>query len=542
MATSIPHIHSFVKDLKNRFGLQNDNKIFIAIEQELLKNDIVLLKSILNQYEIQFIFPSDIYAIQNEGNVQLFDKKTNNQIQKIILELHQTEIMSLDQNVLIGLLQLSDQGLCLNDLRAILILHDKRLLTVLSGFYSCQLLEEIIICNKKHSFRDSSYFSTGIVQPFLKSIQFQAPIYNENKEWQFENCNIVSTLLCMDGIFYGPGIFRCSQSDIIALSKGGFCQPAALLLTQVPSKARFILTTRLLDDSENNYKEEKEVLGSQINAAFDEHSAVLTTILSEKQGEEDENWNSDRLKQYVCEIIKGKPQDHLDCLLKNEQDQSLKQQQELQIEQRAFATFISEQEKNQQILKNKPKIVWDIKPQSLTTKSNDGSSNNTYARSHGTGRFDTHTDGSWYEKPPRALALSVLNCDRRGGGFFSIVKVSECIKQLSEDEQLEFKQKKYLYKVPPEFSGGQNSQYKILPVQFDQDKIRFRYDLMQPLRDEKQCPLLEKFKNISKKLIKQKMCLIPEKYCIIADNQRILHARTLIKDERRFLQRIRFFL
>lgn len=30
------------------------------------------------------------------------------------------------------------------------------------------------------------------------------------------------------------------------------------------------------------------------------------------------------------------------------------------------------------------------------------------ARSHGNTNFDTHTDGSWYDEPPRALALSIL--------------------------------------------------------------------------------------------------------------------------------------
>ncbi len=47
--------------------------------------------------------------------------------------------------------------------------------------------------------------------------------------------NIVSTLLCMDGVFYGPGIFRASPNDLVALSRGGYCQPVALKLPEVPS-------------------------------------------------------------------------------------------------------------------------------------------------------------------------------------------------------------------------------------------------------------------------------------------------------------------
>ena len=74
---------------------------------------------------------------------------------------------------------------------------------------------------------------------------------------------------------------------------------------------------------------------------------------------------------------------------------------------------------------------------------------------------------------------------------------------------------------------------------FGHNRLRFRYDLMSS-NDQEGQELLEKFKNIANELIRQKRCLIPEKYCVIVDNHRLLHARTVIKDERRFLQRIRF--
>lgn len=73
--------------------------------------------------------PSEIFV--DENNKLLHQ---NNIIENIVLELHQNEIMNLSDNILKGLLELSDKGHCLNDLRSILLVHDKRLLTIMSGY------------------------------------------------------------------------------------------------------------------------------------------------------------------------------------------------------------------------------------------------------------------------------------------------------------------------------------------------------------------------------------------------------------------------
>jgi hypothetical protein len=44
-------------------------------------------------------------------------------------------MLELGQDILKGLLILSDKGNCMNDLRTILLIHDKRLLTIMCGYY-----------------------------------------------------------------------------------------------------------------------------------------------------------------------------------------------------------------------------------------------------------------------------------------------------------------------------------------------------------------------------------------------------------------------
>ena len=52
---------------------------------------------------------------------------------RTVLELHQEELFALPPPVFHALLDLSHAGRCWNDLRVILLVHDKRLLALLSG-------------------------------------------------------------------------------------------------------------------------------------------------------------------------------------------------------------------------------------------------------------------------------------------------------------------------------------------------------------------------------------------------------------------------
>lgn len=78
----------------------------------------------------------------------------------------------------------------------------------------------------------------------------------------------------------------------------------------------------------------------------------------------------------------------------------------------------------------KEHIVWDIKPKAEKESFDIDGSSPAKARSHTNGAFDVHTDASWNNPPPRALALSVLKCDRRGGGRFSVTSIKDVLSKL----------------------------------------------------------------------------------------------------------------
>jgi hypothetical protein len=118
----------------------------------------------------------------------------------------------------------------------------------------------------------SSSSSLGILQPFFPTMKTDIPVFEE-EEWRTQKMNVVGTLLCMDGIFYGPGIFRASESEIVALSRGGCCLPAALLLPEVPQAARFVVPWRLLKASGSEITE----LQVKLRLAFAKSGAVLAT-------------------------------------------------------------------------------------------------------------------------------------------------------------------------------------------------------------------------------------------------------------------------
>lgn len=54
-----------------------------------------------------------------------------------VLELHQDELLALDENILMSLMKLSMEGRCLNPLWTIFLLHDKRLLSLLPRLHNC---------------------------------------------------------------------------------------------------------------------------------------------------------------------------------------------------------------------------------------------------------------------------------------------------------------------------------------------------------------------------------------------------------------------
>lgn len=192
-------------------------------------------------------------------------------IDYLVLELHQDELLQWSTSMLCALAASLE---CLNDLRTIFLVHDKRFLAVLGNQeimrdYLCaeevlflsehvvptcsvsvavltnsDLVEESlanqqdwvlkpnllgkgegVVFGKNldfktwrrtiHEYRESDY----VLQRYIPQAQYS--LINASGGVASDNLNVVGTLLCFDDVFFGPGIYRASAGDIVNVAGGG---------------------------------------------------------------------------------------------------------------------------------------------------------------------------------------------------------------------------------------------------------------------------------------------------------------------------------
>ncbi len=128
-ATSIPHTHSFVKDLRDRLTPRSSSSlnhnhdglvtITVVSEQEVKKFDLSLLEDALNllnesenrpqRFVVRFISPGQL-SVDSNGDLcmaqsqqqQDCDCEMSIRIESCILELHQNELLALSPGILKG--------------------------------------------------------------------------------------------------------------------------------------------------------------------------------------------------------------------------------------------------------------------------------------------------------------------------------------------------------------------------------------------------------------------------------------------------------
>lgn len=551
-ATSIPHMHSLIPDFRKKFP---GNKVWFICEKEKMQYDILLFQNTFPDLELHLVGPNQLQVI----DAHLCDG-SGTLIQSCILELHQDELLGLPDDILTALLVLSDQGACLNHLRAIFLAHDKRLLSILSGYFGKPLLEhfstnpailqtlldhvmpttlvsqalnsdlnisrfawsfigggtnnstlfkpalagkgqDLVISHQFPDFNEfmkhiqswkSPTYAEGILQPYMKTSELLIPTYDDQaKTWILKSLPTVGTLLLMDGVFYGPGIFRSQDSEVIALSRGGWCCPAALSLPDVPPSSRFLVSASNLDNPIENADLIK--LKQDMRTAFYETGVVFATIDDRGCPRDTQWWNpSCRLQTFVEQIFGGVPVPHLDD----------------------------------------GDVVWDIK-QTIQT--------GVVARSNTLNYFEPHTDASWETNPPRIIALAIVHSDRKNGGTNALVKVEDILKKkFIQQEILELERYSSVISIPPEFRKKDEPQtQRTLPLFVGQNRIRFRHDIVHTKK-----PVLNKLNTCAQRMAEDpaNQRLLPERCVILFDNQKFIHSRTQIHDPRRLLKRVRFHL
>ena len=224
-------------------------------------HDLNTLKDYLLYKKIQVIDikPSDLSL---KGN-HLTGKGIT--CEQIIMELHQSELEEIEQDIIEHILLKVNY---VNDIRTIMIAHDKRLLVcllnkrIMSRYLSDRellylhqhiiptyLIDDVkneIIENKNQwvlkkclsgkgegmfiglesEISDMEYVTSKmsdlyIAQPYLK--QKKIEIFSSDK---YQACRSVGMILSLNELYQGTGYFRTSPERVIALSKGG-CAVAA---------------------------------------------------------------------------------------------------------------------------------------------------------------------------------------------------------------------------------------------------------------------------------------------------------------------------
>ena len=156
-------------------------------------------------------------------------------------------------------------------------------------------------------------------------------------------------------------------------------------------------------------------------------------------------------------------------------------------------------------------LVMDLKPKP-------GFQPASYA---GTGVFDLHTDLSWFEKPPKYIAMFCVQPESAGGGRPLLADGWKALADLSPEDV------DYLKTQPVTFPAPDHIDYPPLtdPIVTDRSEgpfIRFRYDLL----DEPPAPVQNFFAAINDNII---YVDVAPGTMFIFDNDRMLHGRTELK-------------
>ncbi|KAA8898496.1 hypothetical protein FN846DRAFT_892780 [Sphaerosporella brunnea] len=188
-------------------------------------------------------------------------------------------------------------------------------------------------------------------------------------------------------------------------------------------------------------------------------------------------------------------------------------------------------------------ILWDVRPV-------EGMDSLHVARSETKECFPWHTDCSFELEPPRYFALHILHPDNCGGGQLRLLSVPHLLERFSKQTLTALRTPQFKFRVPREFSKDKDhvigSILMFLPL-VPCWKMRYRRDIIEPLNEEAQVALgalEEALAEIDEGKAPGVSILGPdvmtENAVVVVDNARFLHARSEIKDPKRWLRRVRW--
>lgn len=191
--------------------------------------------------------------------------------------------------------------------------------------------------------------------------------------------------------------------------------------------------------------------------------------------------------------------------------------------------------------------VWDVRPffESIyhDLRIGNRSAPTDFApppRSHTADEFDMHTDCSFEDPPPRYVALYVMQEDQCGGGYSTLIDTDVINRYMSRRSLQTFLTTDFVVSVPPEFHKGVDCLSMKL-ITADQMLWKYRADIIKKdLCTNDQILALDELDSLLRNPSLVLTTMIPTGCLLLLDNMRWFHGRSAIKDQNRWLKRIRF--
>ncbi|KAK6519214.1 hypothetical protein TWF281_003050 [Arthrobotrys megalospora] len=493
------------------------------------------------------------------------------EVAQIVLELHQDELLSLPEPLL---WEISIRSR-INDMRTIMLVHDKRMLGVVRhqlvnlvtrnvlSIQAAALLENSIaetclpgtleyqtavgsdraqqwlfkpagsgkgagiIFRHDVSEEDwQSLLSKTTLQHVLqravnhKTLNLMMPVENSIKRVPWD---IVGTFFMVDGYFNGFGPWRSSAEKICALSRGGswmmgVCDRDCLPFPMHPKTTEARRPSRAVSE----HSADLAVFPPKIIDAYSPGCGVAAGHVLEVHRSLEEHGVAlvrlnftDPASDYLVSLVK----DGLHPM-------------------HGHGLPVDHSQKKG--------WLWDVKPIHGKVHSTE----DPLARSETMHVFPWHTDCSFEANPPRHFALHVLHADRNGGGSLSLVRASDIVQELSEETISRLSMPEFVFAVPDEFDKGTSHTLvgALLDMSYGEPKLRFRRDIISPLTREAELALeeldkiLDDCQSSSGRSLRKVMKAedLPDGMVIVVDNAKWLHARSQVNDPDRHLRRVRW--
>ncbi|KAF3935430.1 hypothetical protein ABW20_dc0105679 [Dactylellina cionopaga] len=494
------------------------------------------------------------------------------EISQIVLELHQDELLDLSEDLLWEI----SIRVRINDMRTIMLVHDKRML----GLVRQQLVS--LISRSVLSIQAAALLENSIAETYLPGTPgyLEALSSPREQQWLFKpagsgkgagivfrqdllenewrsfiatssiphvlqravshkkfnlampseeglvkrvSWDLVGTFFMVDGYFNGLGPWRSSVEKICALSRGGswmvgVCDSACLPFPMHP-KSRDI---RRPSSTTSEHSADLQVFPPKIIEAYSPSCGAAARHVAEVyQSLEDHGVAlvrlnfSDPASDYLVSLVKDGMHPTYGHGLPVDHSQT-------------------------------KGWLWDVKP--IHGKVH--TSTDPLARSETMNVFPWHTDCSFEASPPRHFALHVLHADRCGGGALSLVRTSDIVQELSEETISRLSIPEFVFTVPDEFDKGVSHTLvgPLLDMSLGEPKLRFRRDIITPTTERAEMALkdldrvLDECQSSSGRSLRKTMKAedLPDGMVIVVDNAKWLHARNQVNDPDRHLRRVRW--